>query len=123
MEIVIQSALEKNKPSDLAVHVRYWHWKGKSRGYSIDGENSKADQEGSNHSKIKSYVIIRRQYSYLEPMIRAMFSDAEDVIVMVDRRLTDRSEIAEGNLTEYGPGLTDRRRSSPMLDILIKIEE
>ncbi len=117
MEIVIQSALEKNKPSDLAVHVRYWHWKGKSRGYS------KADQEGSNHSKIKSYVIIRRQYSYLEPMIRAMFSDAEDVIVMVDRRLTDRSEIAEGNLTEYGPGLTDRRRSSPMLDILIKIEE
>ncbi len=123
MEILIQSALEKKTPSDLALHVRYWHWKGESPQDSIIGTSSPEDRNGSNHSRVKSYVIIRRDYSYLEPMIRGMFASSEDVVVMVDRRLADASEFDENNRPEYRPGLIDRRRSKPMLDILIKMEE
>jgi hypothetical protein len=68
---------------------------------------------------MNSYVIIRREYSYLEPVIRSMFEDAKDVTVFIDRRSEER------NPEDVGPGehetATDRRHSAPMLDILINM--
>ena len=68
-----------------------------------------------------SYVIIRREYSYLEPLIRSIFEDAEDVKVMIDRRKDDRREASppeEGDRRHPA----NRRSSTPMLDILINVQ-
>ena len=69
-----------------------------------------------------SYVIIRREYSYLEPLIRSVFEDAEDVKVLIDRRSEERRDPpatpAEGERCRA----PDRRASTPMLDILINVE-
>ncbi len=121
MEILIQSALERKKSSDHSLHVRYWEWKREPPGESQTGEIHHEDGNGSTHSKITSYVIIHREYGYLEPIVRAMFSGAEDVKIVVDRRRSERSEMAGDPWTDNPRTLFDRRRSSPMLDIVIKM--
>jgi hypothetical protein len=69
-----------------------------------------------------SYVIIRREYSYLEPLIRSMFEDASDVNVFIDRRSEDRREPPTPPVEGERRSPTDRRASTPMLDILINVE-
>ena len=69
---------------------------------------------------MNSYVIIRREYSYLEPVIRSMFEDAKDVTIFIDRRSEERKP-ADMKLREHQIA-TDRRHSAPMLDILINME-
>lgn len=68
-----------------------------------------------------SYVIIRREYSYLEPLIRSMFEEAEDVRVLIDRRSEERREPPAPPEGERRSA-NDRRASTPMLDILINVE-
>lgn len=69
-----------------------------------------------------SYVIIRREYSYLEPMIRSMFEEAEDVKVLIDRRTEDRRDAPSPPEEGDRRGAVERRASTPMLDILINVE-
>jgi hypothetical protein len=69
-----------------------------------------------------SYVIIRREYSYLEPLIRSMFQEAADVRVLIDRRSEERRDPPTALTEGEGRSSTDRRASSPMLDILINVE-
>jgi hypothetical protein len=69
-----------------------------------------------------SYVIIHRQYSYLEPVIRSMFEDAHDVKVIIDRRSEGPRETT-GPVTEEERRTAEERRAfCPMLDILINVE-
>lgn len=70
---------------------------------------------------MNSYVIIRREYSYLEPLVRSLFDDADDVTILIDRRAGEgegSGPPAEGERRVA----VDRRSSSPMLDILINMQ-
>jgi hypothetical protein len=69
-----------------------------------------------------SYVIIHREYSYLEPLIRSIFEEAEDVKVLIDRRFAERAEHAPSSESLEHRNSADRRASAPMLDILINVE-
>ncbi|RPI06925.1 MAG: hypothetical protein EHM71_11405 [Zetaproteobacteria bacterium] len=70
-----------------------------------------------------SYVIIRREYSYLEPLIRSIFEEAEDVRVLIDRRSSEeRRDAQPSSAGSERPSTPDRRASAPMLDILINVE-
>lgn len=69
-----------------------------------------------------SYVIIRKEYSYLEPLIRSMFQEAADVRVLIDRRSEERRDPLASPAEGKQPSATDRRRSTPMLDILIDVK-
>ena len=69
-----------------------------------------------------SYVIIHREYSYLEPLVRSIFQEAEDVKVLIDRRSKERPEHAPPPKNFERLNSTDRRASAPMLDILINVE-
>jgi hypothetical protein len=69
-----------------------------------------------------SYVIIRREYSYLEPLIRSMFEEAADVRVLIDRRSEERGDPPTSPAGGKRRSSTDRRASTPMLDILINVE-
>lgn len=80
------------------------------------------EKKGEDGGK-KSYVIIHNAYTYLEPVIRSMFAEAEDVQIVVDRRFRDRRQGSAGHVTTDKRRLvSDRRLSSPMLDILINVE-
>ena len=71
---------------------------------------------------MNSYVIIRREYSYLEPLIRSLFEDAQDVTILIDRRSGDESETSGPPDDGERRAPVDRRSSSPMLDILINMQ-
>jgi hypothetical protein len=121
MDILIQPLLHRARALNASVHIRY-SARSQPLGESTDSFSSHSlaePREGS--AGMTSYVIIRRQYSYLEPVIRSMFEDAQDVMVFIDRR----SE--EGGGTSEVPGdgerrtVLERRSSTPMLDILINV--
>jgi hypothetical protein len=69
-----------------------------------------------------SYVIIRREYSYLEPLIRSMFQEAADVKVLIDRRSEEHRDPPTAPTEGERQNSSDRRASTPMLDILINVE-
>lgn len=71
---------------------------------------------------MNSYVIIRREYSYLEPLVRSVFADADDVTVLIDRRAKDRQMIPSLSEDMAIRNGGDRRLSAPMLDILINVQ-
>jgi hypothetical protein len=68
-----------------------------------------------------SLVIIKKEYSYLEPLVRSIFEEAHDVTILIDRRS------GESRGTETAPEgverstASERRSSAPMLDILINV--
>ncbi len=71
---------------------------------------------------MNSYVIIRREYSYLEPLVRSVFADADDVTVLIDRRAKDRQAVPSLHESTTAGNGSDRRASTPMLDILINVQ-
>jgi len=68
-----------------------------------------------------SLVIIQKEYSYLEPLVRSIFEEAQDVTILIDRR----SGEGQGAATAVGDverrAASERRSSAPMLDILINV--
>ncbi len=68
-----------------------------------------------------SIIVLRRPYAYLAPAVRSLFEGDEDVQLIVDRRQCERSSLpalAVGG----GPFRTwDRRRSLPILDVVIDL--
>ncbi len=121
MEILIQPLLDKIRTLNTSLHIRYYaHPWPLGNGTGAEAQRLEAcASEGT--AAMTSYVIIRREFSYLEPLIRSVFDDAQDVKVLVDRRGEDRRESAppeEGDRRRPG----NRRASTPMLDILITVE-
>jgi len=69
-----------------------------------------------------SLVIIQKDYSYLEPLVRSMFEEAEDVTILIDRRGAEKNQTDSALSPESERRVASERRSSaPMLDILINV--
>jgi hypothetical protein len=122
MDILIHSLLDKVRNFNASLHIRYY-----SQMHAPAESRATAEQRVQSHSAegskpMTSYVIIRREYSYLEPLIRSMFEDAPDVNVLIDRRSEDRREPPAPPTEAERRSSTDRRASTPMLDILINVE-
>ena len=121
MDILVHSLLNRVQKFNTSLHIRYYaHAHPPGEFTASDGQQiASYSAEGS--KAMTSYVIIRREYSYLEPLIRSIFEDAKDVKVLIDRRVHDRRE--EDPSEEGDRRRPDNRRSStPMLDILITVE-
>ena len=124
MEILIQSVLQNLKRWGSSVHIRYLERKGQPVEKSRNGQNGK-DLEltgKSREMRNPSYVIIHKSYSYLDPVVRSMFEEAEDVRVLVDRRFHERRQVSVFLGVKDLRKHLDRRRSTPMLDILISVD-
>jgi hypothetical protein len=122
MDILIQSLLQKARQFNASLHIRYSAQPDRA-GESTGPERHHASSDATGGCVgMTSYVIIRREYSYLEPLIRSMFEEAEDVKVLIDRRFEDRRDAPTRSEKGEPHSAVDRRSSTPMLDILIKMQ-
>lgn len=78
--------------------------------------------KGGETARKASHVIIHKPYSYLEPVIRSMFEEAEDVMLLVDRRFHERRRGPAPPELANRRRQRDRRQALPMLDILINVD-
>ncbi len=124
MEILLDSVSGNEDPAKFTVRVRYLGMGPEPPAHGLDNVKTDLSSAGENKSGAeKSMIIIRRPYSFLEPVITSMFESRKDVRVIVDRRFQDRRQtIDDSPPVERRHGLKDRRRSSPMLDILISVD-
>jgi hypothetical protein len=129
MDIVIQSLLRDVGQLSSSIHVRY-SAKPTDRLPSTDHTRTDQNKEcevfhesstTNTTNKPSTYVVIQREYAYLEPAVRTTFQDAQDVRVFTDRRFMERRKSNKGDAPSDRRTLHDRRGSSPMLDILIDI--
>lgn len=68
-----------------------------------------------------SIIVIRRPYAFLVPAIRSLFKGDEDVQVLVDRRQGERRALATLVVGDAQFRTRDRRRSLPILDVIIDL--
>ena len=124
MEIIIQSLLQNAKRFGSSVHIRYSERKGQPVETSGNGGNGKEVEFAGKAAELKktSYVIIHKPYTYLEPVVRSMFEEAEDVKVIVDRRFHERRRASASSRISNRRKPRDRREAAPMLDILINVD-
>jgi hypothetical protein len=138
MEILIQSFLEIAQRLNSSIHIRYCDrtagpFDGLRAGpvttvqggpvtIAQGGKDIEVARQTLEPGKKTSWVIIRRPYAYLESVVRRTFEEAEDVKVIVDRRWHERRQTAAQWPANRRKPANDRRRSSPMLDILIDVE-
>ena len=122
MEILIQSLLHKARQLNASLHIRYSTRTQPSKAHNGPQGQATSSEAIGGKAVMNSYVIIRREYSYLEPLVRSMFHDAEDVTVLIDRRSEDRPDTAQPGAATAHPNGLERRSSQPMLDILINVE-
>ena len=124
MDILIQSLLTNARKLNAAMHIRY-STRRRPEGAPEDASHllTSPDVAGGGVG-MTSYVIIRREYSYLEPLIRSMFEEAEDVKVLIDRRSSseERRDAQPPSADGERRNNHDRRASAPMLEILINVD-
>jgi hypothetical protein len=122
MDILIQSLLSNARKLNAAMHIRY-SARRRPEGAPEDPRDvlTSPDAAGGGVG-MTSYVIIRKEYSYLEPLIRSMFEEAEDVKVLIDRRSEDRRDPPPQATDSERRNANDRRASAPMLEILINVD-
>jgi hypothetical protein len=118
MDILIQSLLQKARKFGTSLHIRY------SARVPTSGTPNEAKQNqpsSSTGGAMTSLVIIQKDYSYLEPLVRSIFEEAEDVTILIDRRGAENrtdSALPPESDRRVAP---ERRSSAPMLDILINV--
>jgi hypothetical protein len=122
MDILIQSLLDKVRKFNVSMHIRYATRPTAERTSAEPQPQRVSSDAAGGQVGMTSYVIIHREYSYLEPLIRSIFDEAEDVKVLIDRRSEERAELAVPPAQFENRNSTDRRASTPMLDILINVE-
>jgi len=124
MEILIQSVLKNAKQFGSSLHIRYSERKGQPVENSGSSGNGKEVELADESGEIRktSYVIIHKPYMYLEPVVRSMFEEAEDVKVIVDRRFHERRSGPVSLRVTNRRQQQDRRLAVPMLDILINVD-
>lgn len=122
MDILIQPLLDKIRTFNTPLHIRYSSQTRASG--KPEAPNDQLDQSlvNTEAKPVMSYVIIRREYSYLEPLIRAIFENAPDVNVFIDRRSENLPDGSARTTKCERRSSSDRRGSTPMLDILINVE-
>jgi hypothetical protein len=125
MEILLESFMENHELTKSPLHLRYhgmgvapmddWQETVKAHVPTM-AENEKRNR--------RSIIVIRQPYAFMAPAILSMFEGAKDVRVIVDRRLHNRRQSLDASVPVNRRKETrDRRSSSPMLDIIINIEE
>jgi hypothetical protein len=126
MQILIQSFLGIAERLSSSIHIRYSAMRTNSM---VDSRNPLRGKEveamvqnRENRKRKSSQVIIRQPHTYLEPYIRSMYEGVEDIRIIVDRRFHERRQVVAPVVTDRRESTTDRRLSSPMLDILIHME-
>jgi hypothetical protein len=124
MDILIQPLLQNAKRFGASLHIRYAERKGRPVETSESGGNGKEVALPGKSGEIgkTSYVIIHQPYDYLEPLVRSMFEDSEDVKVIVDRRFHERRRVSASSRISNRRKQRDRRQAAPMLDILISVD-
>ena len=120
MDILIQSVLEKARHFGTSIHLRYLEASAHHAVASGAGGIGKEAELGEGERA--SYVILRKEYAYLEPIVRSMFEEAQDVRVLVDRRWHERRRASDPVPVGNRRTVRDRRIAAPMLDILINVE-
>ncbi len=126
MDILVQSLLRETSKSNAAIHIRYWDRR-TSPGTSEHAHLKEASltTEAVTRGRKTSYIILRREYAYLEPIIREIFHDAEEARVFIDRRSRERRKPQGGNgkcaSVQERRSTGDRRASSPILDVIIDL--
>ena len=118
MDILIQSLLHKARSLGTSLHIRY------SARVPTSGTSNEAYQNppsSSTGGAMTSLVIIQKDYSYLEPLVRSIFEEAEDVTILIDRRGAENQTASALSPESERRVATERRSSAPMLDILINV--
>lgn len=121
MEIVIQSLLQDAARLTSSIHVRYSARPNDYLPNTNHAKERKVSDHTSTNNKRSSYIVIQREYAYLEPVIRSTFQEAQDVQVFTDRRFMERRKSGDGHLVSDRRSAYDRRVSTPMVDILINL--
>jgi hypothetical protein len=121
MDILIQSVIHNAKQSGPSIHIRYATKKELAVGVSGNGQHCEGNELSaqSPETRMISYVIIHRDHIYLEPIVRSMFEGAEDVKIILDRRLSERRQESVPFEVTNRRTQHERRQTMPMLDILI----
>ena len=125
MEILLESVLENDKLTQSPIHLRYHGMGVEPMSDWQETVKAHVPSAGETEQRVKgSIIVIRRSYAFMAPAVISMFEGAKDVRVIVDRRFHDRrqtfnSSVAVERRKERG----DRRKSSPMLDILISVDD
>ena len=124
MEIIIQSVLQNARRFGSSLYIRYCERKGQLVENSGSGGNGREVEFAGKTGEIRktSFVVIHKPYMYLEPVVRSMFEEAEDVKVIVDRRFHERRVESASSGTANRRKQSDRRQAAPMLDILIHVD-
>jgi hypothetical protein len=118
MDILIQSLLKKARTLGTSLHIRY------SARIPTSGTPNEAKQNqppSSTGGAMTSLVIIQKEYSYLEPLVRSIFEEAEDVTILIDRRGGENRPTSSFFPESERRVASERRSSAPMLDILINV--
>jgi hypothetical protein len=125
MDILIQPVLEKMRQLGSSIHLRYMEARTHHSVASGNGGMAKETEvtwKGTGEGERMSYVILRKEYAYLESIVRSLFEDATDVRVIVDRRWHERRQASDTAPVANRRAAKDRRMAAPMLDILINVE-
>jgi hypothetical protein len=121
MHILIQSFLGIAERLNSSIHIRYSARRIQSMDNGGNGKEMKIEaHKGQTGSK--SLVIIRPPYTYLEPVVRSMFDGAEDIGIIVDRRFHERRKAGLPGEPNRRRPTSERRASTPMLDIVIDVD-
>jgi hypothetical protein len=125
MDIFIQPVLDKMRQFGSSIHLRYLEVRSHHSAPLANGRFGKeagVSEEKSGAGEGTSYVILRKEYSYLEPIVRSLFDEAGDVRVIVDRRWHERRRASDPVPVGNRRTVNDRRMAAPMLDILINVQ-
>jgi hypothetical protein len=118
MDILIQSLLHKARSLGTSLHIRY------SAKVPTSGTPNEAEENRPSSptgGTMTSLVIIQKEYSYLEPLVRSIFEEAQDVTILIDRRGGENRTASPLSPESERRVASERRSSAPMLDILINV--
>lgn len=125
MHILIQSFLRMAEQLNSSIHIRYSAKRKRpmgNGGNQSNGKEADTTMKRVANEKKPSMVIIRQPYTYLEPYVRPLFEGAEDVQIIMDRRLYERRQVPTPWIQDRRNSSIDRRVSAPMLDIQINLD-
>lgn len=104
------------------IRIRYLEkGEGAAHGERNGGKAHLAPDRQHPHRGRTSIIVIRQRYAFLAPAIRSLFEGEEDVEILVDRRQRDRHASAAIVVGDNRFRTADRRRSHPILDVIIDL--
>jgi hypothetical protein len=123
MDTSLEASLESLRPGH-GIRLRYLD---NGRGGAPDeggGGRASLTPDGQRpHPRRTSIIVIRRPYAFPVPAIRSLVEGDEGVQVIVDRRHCERNALATLAAGDGRFRTWDRRRSLPILDIIIDLGE